>query len=139
MANPDYDLGAEELEARTQVLEGRGAGRRGVVSRDAGRLQFGRLVETKGEADNLATILRERYGLTVKNYQDKDALEAALYAAPSPRYLHLSTHGYFLPDDVLKERQRALWGALTRESLPDLGIEIRCSARGSRSRARIPR
>ncbi len=123
MANPDYDMGSEEVEKMSQALGVKGSKRRGGVSRDAGSLQFKRLLETKVEADQIEEVLRHRYRLPVRNYQDKEALEAVLYASPSPRVLHLSAHGYFLPDEVVQERHRAMWGSLHREMTPDLGIE----------------
>jgi CHAT domain-containing protein len=41
-------------------------------------------------------------GLTVRNLQYKEALDAVLFNAKQPRILHLATHGYFLNDEEAK-------------------------------------
>jgi CHAT domain-containing protein len=115
IADPDYDMGLKEEEIVAGEL--RAAKRvRGAVSKDIRRVKlttkdigqerdsvadlegvtFPRLQDTKHEADAIEKILALDKKASPQNYQDKKAIEEILFAARSPRMLHLATHGYFL-------------------------------------------
>ena len=72
---------------------------------------------TKQEADAIAKALKKGVG----NYQDKKAIEEVLFAANSPRILHIATHGYFLKKEETKPDDKGL--ATEMDKLPDLKIE----------------
>jgi len=122
MADPDYDMGLEEIEKVTNKLDIRVARVRGSVSKDADVLQFGRLPDTKEEADAIEKLLKGSYKLNVKNYQDKNALEEVLLQTDSTRIIHISTHGYFLKGEELK-RLSGRQSSFEMDKIRDLGIE----------------
>jgi len=95
IADPDYDMGLKEKEAVAGELK-LAKTVRGDVSKDLRGIKFSRLPDTKKEADVIAGILSGKMNLTAQNYQDKKAMEEALFSAKSPKILHLATHGYFL-------------------------------------------
>jgi len=82
-ADPDFDLsgrGADDGDLpRTRELDRSG-------------LSFGRLPGTHDEGLHIATLLG------VEPWLENAVLERPLKASRSPRVLHLSTHGFFLPD-----------------------------------------
>jgi CHAT domain-containing protein len=123
MADPDYDMGSEEIDKQAEELGVTASKLRGGVSRDAGDLHFVRLPETRTEVDEIERVVMNRYHLSVKNYQDKRAVREVLYGSQSPRFLHLSTHGYFLKDEEVKQRFISIVGPMGKERTEDLGIE----------------
>lgn len=123
IADPDYNLGLKEKVEVAKVMgieQSRGSGG---ISRDAKDLRFERLPDTKEEADAIEKVLKDSYHLKVNNYQDKEALEDILYTAESPRILHLSTHGYFLKDEGVRQHQGAARGFEEMDKIPNAGIE----------------
>jgi CHAT domain-containing protein len=94
-ADPDFDLctGAE--------VPGPAAKAPGRLSRDLdrGRYHFPRLPGTQVEGERVARLLGVPPLLGVA------ALEGRLKAGPSPRILHLATHGFFLPDQPFDRDQ----------------------------------
>jgi CHAT domain-containing protein/tetratricopeptide (TPR) repeat protein len=52
---------------------------------------------TKIEADNVEIVLRQK-GVTVKNYKEREANEENFKKLVSPTFLHVATHGYFVPN-----------------------------------------
>jgi len=118
MADPDYDMGLNDME-RTKTSMGVKETRvRGEVSRDARGIRFTRLPETKEEANAIDGILKAGFNQKVKNYQGAQALEEMLYATISPKVLHLATHGYFFKTEK-SQSDRDLRDMDTRG---DLGI-----------------
>ncbi|MBN2688699.1 MAG: tetratricopeptide repeat protein [Deltaproteobacteria bacterium] len=103
MADPDYDMGSKELAKAAERIGFSGTRMGGRVSRDAAGMRFGRLPDTKREADVIEDIVRDRLKIDVKNYQDGEAVEDVLYQAEHPRILHLATHGYFLNEEDVAE------------------------------------
>jgi len=61
---------------------------------------WGYLKWTEVETAAIASILTEA-GMKVLLYQGRQATEASLKLAATPRILHIATHGYFFPDPVL--------------------------------------
>jgi CHAT domain-containing protein len=123
MADPDYDMGSEAIGKQAEALDMRSPQLRSGMSQDSSNLQFDRLTGTKAEADAIAQVIKDRYHITVKNYQDKEALGDVLYSTHSPRFLHLSTHGYFLKHEEVGQRFLSMWNLMAKEKPEDLGIE----------------
>ncbi|MBI2354999.1 MAG: tetratricopeptide repeat protein [Deltaproteobacteria bacterium] len=114
MADPDYNLGLKEKNLVAAELKLAGA-MRGSVSRDASKLSFDPLPDTKLEADAIAGVLAGKMKMTVRNYQNKKALEDILFASEPPRILHLATHGYFLNDEENKASTNQTRGLVIKE------------------------
>jgi len=103
MADPDYDMGSKELAKAAEKIGFAGTRMGGRISRDAAGMRFGRLPDTKREADAIESILKDRLKIDVKNYQSGEAVEDVLFQAEHPRILHLATHGYFLNQEEVTE------------------------------------
>jgi CHAT domain-containing protein/Tfp pilus assembly protein PilF len=104
IADPDYDMGLKEKEAVAgELMLAKTV--RGDVSKDLRGIKFSRLPDTKKEADVIVGILSEKMNLTSQSYQDKKAMEEALFSAKSPKILHLATHGYFLKKEEEKPKE----------------------------------
>lgn len=100
-AGPDYDLKADQRQAKAKAILGdrfettvvlRGAPP--VATRG---MRWQALPGAAAEADDVDRALRSRYR-PVKKYVGPDALEEVFKALPAPRLLHIATHGFFLPD-----------------------------------------
>jgi hypothetical protein len=61
MADPDYDMGSEEIDKQAEELGVTASKLRGGVSRDAGDLHFVRLPETRTEVDEIERVVMNRY------------------------------------------------------------------------------
>jgi CHAT domain-containing protein/Tfp pilus assembly protein PilF len=96
MADPDYDMGLNELQRAKNDLGIKETQVRGEISSDVRNIRFTRLPETKQEADAIDSMLRTGFKHKVENYQGVRAFEEVLYSTASPKILHLATHGYFL-------------------------------------------
>ncbi len=123
LADPDYDMGLEEKDRVAKgmgVVETRNAR---VVSRDAAGLRFDRLPDTKIEADVIEEVLRRDPKIKVRNCQGKQALEEVLLSVKEPKILHLSTHGYFLNDEEIKNPLRMGSKSQEIDKMIDVGIE----------------
>lgn len=107
IADPDYDLGRKEMEKAAAAAGSTKAKVRSHITRDAARMHFDRLPDTKKEADAIEKILKDFFGQEVINRQDKSALEYVLFKSSSPKVLHLATHGYFLTQEETRESDRA--------------------------------
>ncbi len=85
LANPDY------IQANpSQTVASRGEAKR---SMDLAQLRVDSLPGAAEEGQVLATLLRDGVILT-----GNGATENVVKQTPSPRILHLATHGFFLPD-----------------------------------------
>jgi len=118
VADPDYDLGGDSAPSAGSFE------RSWRVSQDlrgAGVKAFSQLPGAREEGRRIATMLG------VQPVMGMAALESRVKSAssPSPSILHLSTHGFFLPDQKQDERRHGLGGEggnlLDRLSLP--GVE----------------
>jgi CHAT domain-containing protein len=98
IADPDYNLGLEEKQQIASELKLTNSVH-GSVTRDASKLSFTPLPDTKQEADAISKVLSDSMHLNVNNYQNKKALEDMLFAGKPPKIMHLATHGYFLNDE----------------------------------------
>ncbi|MBF0345132.1 MAG: CHAT domain-containing protein, partial [Nitrospirae bacterium] len=124
-ADPDYDLGLTEKDKTVKEMQIADGKRSGSVSRGLKGMRFNRLPDTKKEADGIEKVLKGRYKINVDRYQDKKALEEALFVAKkaSPKVLHLSTHGYFLPAEKEQQRPERWLSAGQLDKLPESKIE----------------
>jgi len=107
LADPDYDMGSMDMGASKGAMGVKKEHTRGPVSRDAKHMHFDRLPDTKEEADAIAGVLRKKLNQEVFNHQDKKAIEDVLFGIPSPKVLHLATHGYFLAEEETKQGDAA--------------------------------
>jgi CHAT domain-containing protein/tetratricopeptide (TPR) repeat protein len=122
LADPDYNLGAEE---KTMVLAALKMPTtiRGATTRDFSGLAFTPLPDTKDEANTIETLLQDRHHVSVTNCQHEKALEEVLFSTSAPGILHLATHGYFLEDQDLGPPRKLGDLGEGLEALPDPRIE----------------
>jgi CHAT domain-containing protein len=114
MADPDYNLGQNEKQ-QIAVQMKVASGVHGNVTRDASRLSFTPLPDTKQEADAISKVLSSSMNLAVHNYQNNKALEDVLFTGAPPRIMHLATHGYFLSDEENKGSSTSTRGLVIKE------------------------
>jgi CHAT domain-containing protein len=88
IADPDFDLG---IAAPVPAGETRPRGRQSRTL-DRGALHFDPLPGTRGEGEHIAAHLG------VQPWLQGNALKGRLKVSPSPRILHIATHGFFLED-----------------------------------------
>jgi len=106
MADPNFDLGPAEAQAATRaVFRGAGPGAGDLAVRGATREgsligHVDRLPGTAKEAQAIAPKLAAYTHADPTLYSDKYALEGVFKALQRPRVLVMSTHGFFLPDQV---------------------------------------
>jgi CHAT domain-containing protein/tetratricopeptide (TPR) repeat protein len=104
MADPDYDLGMAEARAATKDLVGKAAAPAPslrALSPSLGRMQAPRLPGTAAEAKSIQPALEKYAGEEAWLYQQDKALEGVFKSFRGPRVLVLSTHGFFLEDQVV--------------------------------------
>jgi CHAT domain-containing protein/tetratricopeptide (TPR) repeat protein len=105
-ADPNFDLAPSEVrEAAKAVLRGayqnEGEGER---TNDKSLLpRVGRLPGTAVEAEAVKPNVEKMAGQAPVVYADKYALESVAKALDRPKIAIFSTHGFFLPDQVLKQ------------------------------------
>jgi CHAT domain-containing protein len=99
MADPDYDLGTDEVRAETRTLLGDQAKGtlRGVLPA-SGLPQVPPLPGTAAEAEAVAAPLARYTGARPRLYLGKEALKGVFQAVHQPRVVVLSTHGFFLEE-----------------------------------------
>jgi CHAT domain-containing protein/tetratricopeptide (TPR) repeat protein len=98
LADPDYDLGPTQAQ-RLRTTPGPALLLRGRTA--AGPLpRFRRLPGTAVEARAITPALQRYAGESPRLYTGKEALEGVVKALRRPRVLVLSTHGFFLDDQV---------------------------------------
>ena len=99
-ADPDFDLAVDENEQRSaKLFKNKDFSQTSGLRSGIDLASVGRLPYTKTEADSVAPSLERLCGKSAKIYSGKLALESILKANPSPEYLVLSTHGFFLTDE----------------------------------------
>ncbi len=102
-AGPDYDLKAEQREVQArQVLGDKLLGdrqaRRGAPLDGTRGLRWAPLPGAAAEADDVKRTLQGTRFAPVRTFVGPQALEEVFKAMPTPRLLHLATHGFFLPE-----------------------------------------
>ena len=110
IADPDYDLGVNALEAESaQADQQQPKG----WKRGGGKLHFSRLPKTRVEGIQIGKILQ------VQPFLSQEALKGRLEQCRSPRILHIATHGYFLPAQPEQPAKRAfeLWEIMGLENI----------------------
>lgn len=97
MGDPDFDLGVEKRQSALNKLALASSRREGEVYRSAEMhgLRFNPLPGTREEVHAIRGFLGQR---ETELYTGEEALEEVLRARPTPRILHLATHGFFLED-----------------------------------------
>ena len=114
VANPDFDLAPAEALAETRAVlaEHSGLPTDPLAMRATGESlatvgKVRRLTGTAEVADEVRPHLVPLRGAAEPAvFTDKRALEGVVKAVKSPRVLMLSTHGFFLPDQVVKHDER---------------------------------
>ncbi len=104
MADPDYNLGVAEARSVTKELVGKAAApdpSLRSLSPSLGRLRAKRLDGTAAEAQAVKPALEKYAGEEAWLYQQDKALEGVFKSFRGPRVLILSTHGFFLEDQVV--------------------------------------
>lgn len=91
MADPDFDSSGVASAAGTRGGENRRSG-------DFATLKYGKLSGTKAEAEALKDILPKNLKLLL----GAEATETALKEVQAPSFLHIATHGFFLPAQELQ-------------------------------------
>jgi len=96
MGNPDFNLdGAAGAGSGPQKSPRENLAWASEVSRDLRGLHFDPLPGTQVEVQEISKILGKE---NILLYTGKNAAEGILMQADSPTFLHLATHGFFLPD-----------------------------------------
>jgi CHAT domain-containing protein len=107
-ADPDYDLGADQLAAALTEIQPRlpdaqlpdpaslALASRGAGDRQERGLRWGPLPGAAEEADAIAATLNASQFGPVTVYRGASALEEVFKNIPAPQILHVATHGYFL-------------------------------------------
>ena len=103
IANPNYDRSTDPPGATANST------RNAKTTRDFdfSKAKFLPLPGTAGEAEALSTILPDAKVLT-----EAQATETALKKLTGPKFLHIATHGFFLPDE---QQQRPNERAISRQ------------------------
>jgi CHAT domain-containing protein len=119
IANPTFDAATWN----TAVLNGNGSQpkpdeSRGRRSGNLGDTRWAELRGTAEEADSLRKLLPNARVLT-----GKDATEGALKQLSAPLILHLSTHGFFLPNEVSDRENPKFWKALEEHNYSFKALE----------------
>ncbi len=78
-------------------------------SRDWRQMGFGQLKYTKPEAVAIDSLLKQK-GIATKLYLQDQAQESVLKSVVSPQILHISTHGFFLPDQPELRKPKEIGG-----------------------------
>lgn len=78
-------------------------------SRDWRQMGFGQLKYTRPEAVAIDSLLKQK-GIATKLYLQDQAQEAVLKSVVSPQILHISTHGFFLPDQPELRKPKEIGG-----------------------------
>jgi CHAT domain-containing protein len=126
MGNPDFDFDLTGGTQRAEALASAEGGSRSAefdqslqvagtrfLSRDYRASKFTPLAGAEHESKNVAGLLGGDCVLRL----GKDAREAELKAARSPRVLHLATHGFFLSDLEFKDTN-SLSAGLWQQNFP---------------------
>ena len=100
-ADPDYDAdpeGAPSIHIETEVVMPGSGG----WADDLGQMEWAALPGTRKEAEAIA---RESPKKPVTMHLGNAAVEKAVKNVKAPAILHLATHGFFLEDQILFDRQ----------------------------------
>ena len=105
-AAPDYDLGSKERESGAKLVLAAlspptAAAFTGTRSTDVRGLEWEPLTGAQSEARDIERELAGTQYAPVRSFTGTAAIEEAFKAIRAPRLLHVSTHGFFLPDQRL--------------------------------------
>ncbi len=78
-------------------------------SRDWRQMGFSQLKYTRPEAVAIDSLLKQK-GIATKLYLQDQAQESVLKSVVSPQILHISTHGFFLPDQPELRKPKEIGG-----------------------------
>jgi len=125
IGNPRFDLEEGEQREIDQALQKARDSKvavaslaRGLLSRDQRAASLQPLPGTQEELQAVRSLL-QRSGWRVELYSEERALEEVVKRVPTPRILHLATHGFFLPDQE-HQQDAARAGLPSREEDPML-------------------
>ena len=101
-ANPDFILASSRtvVQADSAASSATAASLRGTEKRGIENLTFGPLKGTQKECNRLVDAF-QGWHLQTKAFTGQDATEASVLRVHSPYILHLATHGFFEPEDLL--------------------------------------
>jgi tetratricopeptide (TPR) repeat protein len=134
MADPDYDMGMTEARVATRKLVAKpempDPSLRG-ASPSLGRMRAPRLPGTATEAQAVKPALEKYADEEASLFQQDEALEGVFKSFRGPRVLVLSTHGFFLEDQVVAPsdkigREDEKRPALDKEGKPLENPLLRC-------------
>ena len=121
MANPDFDLDPVEAQSVTRAALGEPESNRSDELRSFGPMatssalpRVAQLPYTAAEAELISPALERYADEEPKLYTDRYALEGLFKSLERPRVVVLSTHGFFLEDQEVKEDDRMLASTETR-------------------------
>ncbi len=104
LADPDYDLGLADADRELRKLVAGDRPEARSLSRDFRLGNVQRLKGTADEAEAVAPRLQQYAGQEPRIMTGSKALVGVFKAAKNPRVVLLSTHGYFLEDEVIAAR-----------------------------------
>lgn len=109
IADPQFDFASLQIasaSASSKSLETEFLTRH---SRDWRQMGFGQLKYTRPEAVAIDSSLKHK-GIATKLYLQDQAQESVLKNVASPQILHISTHGFFLPDQPELRKPKEIGG-----------------------------
>ncbi|PNW47905.1 UNVERIFIED_CONTAM: hypothetical protein BEN50_11580 [Euhalothece sp. KZN 001] len=118
LANPTYDRSTPVSDNIDASDESGNPDRGNQRSSALSDLTFGPLPKTAEEGSAIAQLIPE-----FQLYTEEQANENRLKDVQSPRFLHIATHGFFLPPEEEPESQPQLGGQLGSERGQPLTIE----------------
>jgi tetratricopeptide (TPR) repeat protein len=113
VSDPDFDLGRDDAATKTREIVG-GVDpnqSRNLVSRNLRLGNVKRLPNTAIEAESITPRIAELLKQPPRTFFGDQALEAVVKSAKRPKMLVLSTHGFFLPEQEIRERGPEARGA----------------------------
>ena len=84
--------------------------------------EWTQLPGTKNEVEAIASYLKTESGLTVDLRTNTTATETAIKELSSPAVLHIATHGFFLPNEVVDENSLAAQDRIVTNPLLRSGL-----------------
>jgi len=109
IADPNFDFtpAKQVASAASKSIEQQFSTRH---SRDWRQMGFSQLKYTGPEAVAIDSLLKQK-GIATKLYLQDQAQESVLKSVVSPQILHISTHGFFLPDQPELRKPKEIGGS----------------------------